>query len=160
MSRWTQVVVAAAFVCGICAWSAVVPAVQAQATTAQATAAPSGSGLWAGVYTEEQAKRGEALATKVCSACHGVGLVGAEAGPALAGLEFIGNWSSLSVGQLFDRIYATMPADAPKSLSQKEYIDVISYILQLNKFPAGSKELATDATTLGTLMIESQPPAK
>jgi mono/diheme cytochrome c family protein len=157
MNRWTQVVLAAAFVWGICAcaWTVASPAVHAQAV-----AAPAGSGLWAGVYTDEQAKRGEALANKACISCHGPGLVGAEAGPALSGLEFIGNWSSLTVGQLFDRIYATMPADAPKSLSPKEYVDVISYILSLNKFPVGTKELPTEATTLGTLMIESAPPAK
>ena len=33
--------------------------------------APSERSVWDGVYTEEQAKRGEALYEKQCSACHG-----------------------------------------------------------------------------------------
>lgn len=150
MTKWAQVLAVAALVCGICAWTAATSTVQAQ----------EGPGLWAGVYTDIQARRGEALANKTCVSCHGSGLAGGEAGPALSGLEFIGNWSGLSLGDLFDRILTTMPADAPRSLSPQDTIDVVSYVLSLNRFPAGQKELATDFTTLGGLKIESTPPAK
>ena len=119
-----------------------------------------GSGVWSGVYTEAQAKRGEGTANKACSSCHGADLMGGEAGPALVGLEFLGNWNQQSLGDLFDRIHATMPADAPGSLSLPDTADVIARVLQLNKFPAGQKDLPTDTNALGKIKIESQPPAK
>ena len=130
-------------------------------STAQAPAAPvATSGVWSGVYTDAQAKRGEATANQRCSACHGTDLMGGEAGPALVGLEFLGNWNQQSLGDFFDRIHSTMPADAPGSLSLQDTADVIARVLQLNKFPAGQKELPTDMNALGQLKIESQPPAK
>ena len=148
MSKLTQILAVAALVCGVCCWAAVTSTVHAQAPT----------GLWAGVYADAQAKRGEGIASRICAACHGAELAGGEAGPALVGLEFIGNWSGLSLGDLFDRINSTMPADAPRSLSPQDTIDVISYVLKINKYPAGQKELSTDATLLGGLKIDSQPP--
>ena len=149
-SKWTQVLAVAALGCGICGWAAVTSTLHAQES----------SGIWAGVYADAQAKRGEGIANKTCVACHGSELAGGEAGPALSGLEFVGNWSGLTLGDLFDRVSSTMPADAPRSLSPQDAIDVISYVLKLNKYPAGQKDLTTDATTLGGLKIESAPPPK
>ena len=149
-NKWTQMVVAAAFLLGICVWTAMMAPVHAQA----------GSGIWSGVYTDAQAKRGEGIANKMCVSCHGAELAGGEAGPTLVGLEFLGNWNSLTLGDLFDRIHSTMPADAPGSLSNQDTGDVISYVLKLNKYPAGEKELPTDMSALGQVKIEGQPPAK
>ena len=53
-----------------------------------------------------------------------------------------------------------MPADAPGSLSNQDTGDVIAYVLKLNKYPAGEKELSTDMSALGQVKIEGQPPAK
>src|SRR5580700_7078654 len=91
--KWTHVIVAAAFVWALCVCSAVTSHAQA-ATPAQDTAAPAaGSGIWSGVFTEAQAKRGEATGNQRCSACHGADFMGGEAGPSLVGLEFLGNWN-------------------------------------------------------------------
>jgi mono/diheme cytochrome c family protein len=158
-NKWTQVVVAAAFVWGVCIWAAMTAPVHAQAAATPA-AAQAGSGIWSGVYTDAQAKRGEGTANKNCVSCHGSELMGGEAGPTLVGLEFLGNWNSLSLGDLFDRIHATMPADAPGSLSPQDTADVIAYVLKLNKYPAGQKELPNDMSALGQVKIEGQPPAK
>src|SRR5215210_3649598 len=161
-NKWTQTVVAAALVWGVCLWATSTAPVHAQAPAAPAAAgAPQAtSGIWSGVYTEAQAKRGEGVANKSCVSCHGSELMGGEAGPTLVGLEFLGNWNSLSLGDLFDRIHATMPADAPGSLSPQDTSDVIAYVLKLNKYPAGEKELSTDMSALGQVKIEGQPPAK
>ena len=118
------------------------------------------AGVWSGVYSETQAKRGEGTANKACASCHGVDLMGGEAGPALVGLEFLGNWNQQSVGDLFDRIHATMPADAPGSLSLSDTADIVARVLQLNKMPAGQKDLSSDVTALSQIKIESQPQAK
>ena len=150
--NWTHVVAAAAVVCAVSVFSAVT-------SHAQAPAPAAGAGVWSGVYTDVQAKRGEATANKNCSACHGADLMGGEAGPSLVGLEFLGNWNQQSLGDLFDRIHSTMPADAPGSLSLTDTADIIARVLQLNKFPAGQKDLPTDMGALNAIKIESsQPP--
>jgi hypothetical protein len=45
-------------------------------------------------------------------------------------------------------------------LSLSDTADVVARVLQLNKFPAGQKDLPTDTAALGQIKIESQPPAK
>src|SRR5437868_15414014 len=60
--------------------------------------------VWDGVYTQEQAKRGEEIYDKTCSACHGENLNGTGESPALAGGKFLSNWGGLTVGGLFERI--------------------------------------------------------
>lgn len=143
-NQWTQVVTITAVVLGICVWTTV-------ASSAQ------GTGIWAGVYSDAQATRGEGIANKSCAACHGTGLAGGEAGPTLVGLEFLSNWNTLTVADLFDRINTTMPADSPGSLSPAQTAEVASYILKLNKYPAGQADLPTDMAALKALTIE---PAK
>jgi S-disulfanyl-L-cysteine oxidoreductase SoxD len=113
-----------------------------------------GGSVWAGVYTEEQAKRGEAVAAKMCTSCHGPDLTGGEAGPALVGLEFIGNWTNLTMADFFDRVHSTMPADSPGTLTEKQTSDVAAYVLKLNKYPAGTTELSSDLGALKAIKIE------
>src|SRR5262245_36068384 len=103
--RWTQVVVAAGLVW---TWSAFGTTIHGAQAPGADQAAASGSSVWGGVYTDDQAKRGEAAAVKLCSSCHGPDLSGGEAGPALVGLEFLGNWNTLSTGDLFERVQTTM----------------------------------------------------
>jgi mono/diheme cytochrome c family protein len=164
--RWTQTVGAAAIVLAVSAAAAVmssarVSAQAAQDAKAEAPAAPgAGASVWSGVYTEEQAKRGEAAANKLCTSCHGPELSGGEAGPTLVGLEFIGNWNNLSVADFFDRVQATMPADAPGTLTPQQTSDVASYVFKLNKYPAGKTELPADLAALKGIKIEGAQPAK
>jgi mono/diheme cytochrome c family protein len=127
------------------------------AAAAQAAAA---SSVWGGVYTEAQAKRGEAIANKLCTTCHGPDLSGGEAGPTLVGLEFLGNWVSLTLADFFDRVHTTMPADSPGTLTLAQTSDLTAYVLKLNKYPAGEKDLPTDLVVLKQITIEGQPPAK
>jgi mono/diheme cytochrome c family protein len=112
--------------------------------------------VWAGVYTEDQAKRGEAAASKLCSSCHGPDLSGGEAGPSLVGIEFIGNWNTLTLADFFDRVNATMPADAPGTMTPQQTCDVMAYVLKLNKYPAGQTELPTEVAALKNIKIEDQ----
>lgn len=151
--RWMQVVGAVAAVFAVCA-------AQAVTAGAQAPAAASATTVWAGLYTEDQAKRGEVVSNKLCVSCHGPDLSGGEAGPTLVGLEFLGNWNALSIGDFFDRVHATMPADAPGTLTPQQTSDVTAYVLKLNKFPAGQTELPTELAALKNMKIEGQPPAK
>jgi mono/diheme cytochrome c family protein len=101
----------------------------------------------AGVYTAEQAKRGEALYADACAACHDPKLIGGI-GPALAGKDFIAAWKDKTVGDVFTKIKVEMPLTAPGTLSADQTADVVSFILSANQFPAGAKPLAADAAPL------------
>ena len=160
--RWTQAVGAAAVVFAISAGAVASSArVSAEAAQAEAVATPgAGASVWSGVYTDEQAKRGEAISNKLCTSCHGPDLSGGEAGPTLVGLEFVGNWNNLTVGDFFDRVHATMPADAPGTMTPQQTSDVAAYVFKLNKYPAGKTELPTDLASLQGIKIEGEPPAK
>lgn len=145
---WTQAVGVMGVVFAVSAGSAVVAGAQAAGS------------VWGGVYTDEQAKRGEAVANKLCTSCHGPDLSGGEAGPTLVGLEFLGNWNNLSVADFFDRVRATMPADAPGTMTPQQTSDVTAYVFKLNKFPAGKTELTTDVAALKGIKIEGTEPGK
>jgi len=111
-----------------------------------------------GVYTEEQAKRGESLGGKECANCHGSGLSGGEEAPALAGDAFLANWNGLTVGDLFDRIRKTMPQDNPGRLTRQQDADILAYMLALNRFPAGKAELPPQPEVLQQIKIEQAKP--
>jgi mono/diheme cytochrome c family protein len=72
--------------------------VTAAVLDAQATAAAQQpKSQWDGVYTEEQAKRGERVYAHYCASCHGPDLAGGEMAPGLTGGEFSANWNDLSL---------------------------------------------------------------
>jgi mono/diheme cytochrome c family protein len=163
--RWTQAVGAAAVVLAVSA-AAVMSSTRVSAQAAQdakaetPAAAGAAASVSSGVYTEEQAKRGEAVSNKLCTSCHGPELSGGEAGPTLVGLEFLGNWNNLTVADFFDRVHATMPADAPGTMTPQQTSDVTAYVFKLNKFPAGKTDLPTDLASLKGIKIEGAPAAK
>ena len=111
-----------------------------------------------GVYTEEQAKRGEAVYGQTCASCHGPALMGTEMAPPLTGAEFLANWYDLTVGDLSEKIRLAMPADDPGSLNKEQIADVVTYMLSVNKYPAGQTELPTDTELLKQIKIERPNP--
>ena len=112
--------------------------------------------VWDGVYTEVQARRGETVFVQACSNCHGRTLEGADMTPGLTGGAFMANWDGLTVGDLFDRIRISMPADRPGSLSRQENVDVVAFILRFNQFPSGNEELPRDIQTLKQILFKAQ----
>lgn len=114
--------------------------------------------VWDGVYTEEQAKRGEAVYHKECAACHGDMLTGGESAPPLTGGAFQSNWNGLTLGDLFERIRKTMPQTKPGSLTRQQNADVLAFMLSINKFPAGKTELYRQAEMLKEIRFETKKP--
>src|SRR2546426_5817548 len=92
--------------------------------------------VWTGVYTDAQAMRGKVLFETHCSECH-------EAGPP-SGDRFMRAWSGTDLIGLFNKMKSSMPADAPSSLDDDIYLDIVAYMLQVNAFPAGNNELGID----------------
>jgi len=121
-----------------------------EALTAQAPRS-----LWDGVYTQDQAKRGEAVYVEKCARCHGAQLIGGDMNPPLVGPEFLSTWNTKTVGDLFDRIRTTMPADKPGSVSRQQSSDVVAYLLIANKFPTGSTELENQTEILKQIPFDA-----
>jgi mono/diheme cytochrome c family protein len=109
-----------------------------------------------GVYTADQAKRGEAIYKEQCAACHGDNLEGSGPMPALAGPDFSKSWKGKTVADLFDKTHSSMPATSPGSLTEKQTADVLAYILSMSKFPAGSTELAASIEPLKDISLDAK----
>ena len=109
--------------------------------------------IWDGVYTEEQAARGQRTYDQECAACHLDDLMGDGIAPSLIGSAFFFRWSELSMGDMYTAIRTTMPQGAPASLSPSGYADISAYMLQKNDVPAGSMELPSDTDDLDGIMI-------
>ena len=164
IETWSQVVGAAAIAFAVVMGAAVAPRAQAisggpanPGTGVAQGPSPAPGGVLAGAYTEEQAKRGEAVSNKLCISCHGPDLSGGEAGPTLVGAEFLATWNTQSAADFYDRVHATMPADAPGTMTPQQTSDVTAYVFKLNKYPAGQTELPTDLAALKKIIIEGQP---
>ena len=114
--------------------------------------------VWDGVYTEEQAKRGESLYQKECKTCHGDTLAGGESAPPLTGGAFLANWNGLTLGDLFERIRKTMPQNAPGKLNRQQNADILAFVLSANKFPTGKTELSRQAEFLKEIRFEAVRP--
>ena len=97
-----------------------------------------------GVYSEEQARRGGRVYRQTCASCHGDDLDGGDMGPGLASSSFVQGWDGAPLSELMLFTRETMPQDNPGGLSEEQYIDVLAYILQANKFPAGDSDLGSD----------------
>jgi mono/diheme cytochrome c family protein len=116
--------------------------------------------VWDGVYTAEQAKRGETLYANNCASCHGSALGGGESAPPLSGGEFFANWNGLTLGDLFDRIRVSMPADRPGKLSREQNADVLAFMLSVNQFPEGKTELGHQTEVLKQIRFDAERPRK
>jgi mono/diheme cytochrome c family protein len=94
-----------------------------------------------GVYTAAQAERGHAAYERSCAGCH----EGQDAdGPELMGKAFLDRWREDKLESLFTFIKTTMPGNAPGSLDDRAYADVIAFLLEANGLPAGTREMRPD----------------
>ena len=106
-------------------------------------------------YTDAQAEAGQTVFASQCAICHGDKLEG-KVGPALAGEQFlsVSQYQELTAGFLYKTISRQMPKNAPGSLSKTQYLDVLAYILKVNGYPAGPKQLTDDDHELRRIKIE------
>ena len=115
--------------------------------------------VWEGVYTNEQAARGEAVYKKECTLCHSDNLRGnIDGGPPLRGKEFFTRWNNQSMNDMVALISEIMPSDEPGSLKRNEYVDIVTFLLKFNGFPAGSTELPVDEQALGQITFTEIKP--
>ena len=121
---------------------ALASAVPTNAQEAQSVPPPS---TREGVYTVEQAERGQKIVHDICAECH-------------MDEEFMGtfikSWAGASVGDLFEKISTTMPEDRPGGLRARQYAQVLAYIFKLNGLPAGDVALSSTVEELREIIIE------
>ena len=111
--------------------------------------------VWDGVFSQEQAAEGAAQYELSCSACHSADLRGSSTSPSLVGSGFLFFWQDKPLSELFTTIHTLMPTDAPNSLPTRTYLNILSYILEANEFPAGESDLL-DPATLRRIIITAK----
>ncbi len=119
-------------------------AVRAGAARAQSAQARSSR---AGVYTREQALRGQDVFAGMCQSCHATTT---HTGPA-----FNANWGGKSLWALFRYISTNMPKNDPGALSKNEYVQLLAFLLKVNRMPAGHSELVADSASLDAIRFDT-----
>ena len=76
----------------------------------------------------------------------------------LAGPVFLSSWDGLSVGDLANRVRVSMPPNNPGKLSRQQIVDILSYVLSFNNFPAGKSELDPKPELLKQVRVEATKP--
>jgi alcohol dehydrogenase (cytochrome c) len=105
-------------------------------------------------YAAEQAERGATLYSKHCASCHGDRLEGG-AGRPLTGPAFTQTWgqATRSADDLYYVMHSSMPLPAAGSLTEREYVDLLAFILSRNGVPAGTDALSANPATLTALRM-------
>jgi mono/diheme cytochrome c family protein len=130
-------------VVGLALCAAVASRLTAQETIARKTVREA-------VYTEGQAERGKKVYEANCVTCHLPDLDGSEnpkagaRGAPLVGSRFVQDFGESKVSALFNKMKRDMPSGRPGTLTDQEYLDATAFVLQRNKFPAGTSELTEE----------------
>ncbi|HSE51421.1 MAG TPA: cytochrome c [Gemmatimonadales bacterium] len=103
----------------------------------------------AGVYTADQAATGQELYAMHCVSCH---TAITHTGP-----QFAAKWDGRPFWELYSFVREEMPKSDPGSLTEREYITVLAYVLKMNGMPPGEVPLSTDSTELSRIRIEFKP---
>jgi len=98
------------------------------------------------VFTRDQAKNGEALYEVNCIACHDKKYFR----PVLKA------WEGQPLGVLFNVMSASMPQSNPGSLPDKDYVDILAYILSQSRYPSGETELSHENGALDEITIAAR----
>ena len=99
--------------------------------------------LASGVYTRDQASIGEDLYDAHCATCHEPDYF----------QGVFRSWSGVALDELFDVMAGTMPQSNPGSLLNAEYVQIFSYILEENDFPAGEGALSIYGLGFDEIMV-------
>ena len=113
------------------------------------SAPPASRSTRAGVYTADQALKGQELYAMHCVSCHSAVT---HTGP-----EFAAKWEGRPFWELYSFVRDAMPKSDPGSLTEREYITVLAYMLRMNGMPAGEAALSADSTELSRIRIEFKP---
>jgi mono/diheme cytochrome c family protein len=98
------------------------------------------------VYTKAQAEAGERLYAEHCLTCHDKKYFR----PVLKA------WEGQPLAVLYTVMSVSMPESNPGALPRKDYVDILAYILSLNRYPAGESELDYKDGILDDIVISAR----
>ena len=95
------------------------------------------------IFSKEQAKTGAVLYKDNCLICHDKKYF----------RPVFKTWENQPLGTFFLVMSSSMPQDNPGSLTHQEYIDVLAYILSLNRYSSGKEKLSNSVDDLNLITI-------
>ena len=95
------------------------------------------------IYSKDQAKVGAQLYKDNCIACHDKKYF----------RPVFKAWDGQPLSVLFAVMSASMPESNPGSLPEQDYVDILAYILSLNRYPAGDAALQHENGALNEITI-------
>lgn len=98
-----------------------------------------------GVYTAAQAEQGKERYHQTCATCHPLDWYKGEV---------MKSWEGATLLGLYDSMATTMPQNNPGSLSRREYVSLLAYVLSLNDMPTGSEDLPESPEALAKIVIQ------
>jgi len=110
--------------------------------------------LWDGLYTDEQASRGNGVFSATCGNCH---TLDSQGNRPLSGKKFWDSYTQKTVGDLFTFMQKNMPNGNPGSLSEKTYADLVALVLKSNGIPPGMTELVPSAVAAIPIIPKDGP---
>ncbi len=122
------------------------------ATSTQASEEETGGGL----YTAEQAERGQEAYEQHCSSCHGAELEGSGPFPPLTGDRFWRRWEGRTAWELYEFTHDNMPLGQGGSLPEESYADILAFQLAHYGYPEGEAALVPDEEGLAEIILEPQ----
>ena len=102
-----------------------------------------------GVYSRDQANRGQDVYMGMCKSCHSP--------DAYTAATFTSKWEGKPLSELYGFIRDNMPKNEPGSMSPEEYADVLAYLLRINRMPAGETDLPADADRMKSIRFQTKP---
>ncbi|MEX1032808.1 MAG: hypothetical protein WDZ30_05570 [Cellvibrionaceae bacterium] len=99
-----------------------------------------------GVYTEEQAQRGQAVYEQHCKLCHDTQFYQTK----------FQVWNNQPLSALYDSVSFSMPESNPGGLPLQDYTDVMAYIFSLLEYPAGDKELSHTDGSMSNIIVKTK----
>lgn len=96
-----------------------------------------------GVFTKDQAKVGETLYAENCILCHDKKYF----------RPVLKRWEGQPISVLFTVMSTSMPESNPGYLSEKEYVDILAYVLSLSRYAPGDSELDYQNGALNDLTV-------
>lgn len=102
-----------------------------------------------GVFNKEQASTGKQVYDVECSLCHGPS--------EFAGRLFQLTWTGQPLSLLYRHISTAMPLDNPGGLDREQYVAVLAYILEMNRYPSGERPLPSEIEELGLIVMDPPP---
>jgi PQQ-dependent dehydrogenase (methanol/ethanol family) len=101
----------------------------------------------AGIFSPEQAARGEQVFSANCSGCHASGNY--------AGQAFQAKWGGFTLGDIYSDISVSMPPANPGGLPPEDYSSIIAFLLRETGYSnAASAQLPADGFQLRRFVID------